>query len=46
MLCFIFWFGFDNVEYFLICFIGEVYNKEEGKVIVLRKIYLIVLDKY
>lgn len=46
MLCSTSWFGFDNVEHFLICPIGEVYNKEEGKVTVLRKIYLTVLDKH
>lgn len=46
MLCSTSWFGFDNVEHSLICPIGEVYNKEEGKVTVLRKIYLTVLDKH
>lgn len=46
MLCSTSWFGFDNVEHFLICPIGEVYNKEEGKVTVLRTIYLTVLDKH
>lgn len=46
MLCSTSWFGFDNVEHFLICPIGEVYNKGEGKVTVLRKIYLTVLDKH
>lgn len=46
LLCSTSWFGFDNVEHFLICPIGEVYNKEEGKVTVLRKIYLTVLDKH
>lgn len=30
LLCSTSWFGFDNVEHFLICPIGEVYNKEEG----------------
>lgn len=46
LLCSTSWFGFDNVEHFLICPIGEVYNKEEGKVTILRKIYLTVLDKH
>lgn len=46
LLCSTSWFGFDNVEHFLICPIGEVYNKEEGRVTVLRKIYLTVLDKH
>lgn len=46
LMCSTSWFGFDNVEHFLICPIGEVYNKEEGKVTVLRKIYLTVLDKH